>query len=201
MRKVLRTYFSQQLKFYRFFKLAIMPLLLIASLLSCEQKNTPTPLSTEPVADKLKNSVNSTSESLNQKIDSLNKSFNEALLASQLFINEHKNWSSENIQLALQNIHRSEKLFHEAGFELTLVSIDLSLNPKCILTFIQTEKIERPEQEAILKNLANQKLNHLLLKTLFKAHAMDLSPYSIHDINIHLSLIPKVRINLKGKNQ
>ena len=201
MRQVLGMYFTHSLKTHRFLKSAIALLPLLILLNSCDQKDAVNPINSDPVAEKLKTSVNTTSQRLNKQIDSLNDSFNEALLASQIFINEHKNWSSDSIQTALQGIHSSETLFNEAGFQLTLVSIDLSLSPKCILTFIQTKKIVASDKEAILHKLADQKLNHLLLQTLFKAHEMDLNPYSIHDINIHLSLIPKVRINLKGKMQ
>ena len=201
MRLVLEPYSFLKLKKTSLSLQALCLLLALCS--SCDQapQDQPAPSDQKAVADKLKDSVNSTSTSINQKIDQLNKSFNDALLASQVFIQEHQNWSADNIHAALKDIHASEALFNRAGFELKLVSIDLAINPKCILTFQQIKELDEAEQELILQEAADLKLNQLLLKTLFKAYRMDLTPYVISDINIHLSLLPKVRLNLKGQNK
>ena len=170
-------------------------------LISCDQEplvEKATEKSTQ-VEQQLKTAVDQTSQNLKSKIDELNKSFQDALLASDEFLKQNAGWHEEQIQAALKDIHANEVLFEEAGFELDEISIELSISPKCILNFEQVKTLSSEQQATILQTDMS-KLNRLLLKTLFKAYEMNLSPYKINDISIHLSMIPKVRLNLEGTN-
>lgn len=203
MLQVLRTYFflTPPTRHFQRALLLSLSLLMTSLLISCDQEplvEKATEKSTE-VEQQLKTAVDQTSQNLKSKIDELNKSFQDALLASDEFLKQNAGWHEEQIQAALKDIHANEVLFEEAGFELDEISIELSISPKCILNFEQVKTLSSEQQATILQTDMS-KLNRLLLKTLFKAYEMNLSPYKINDISIHLSMIPKVRLNLEGTN-
>jgi len=106
--------------------------------------------------------------------------------------------SEEKMMESLENIQDAERVFKEAGYQLHAVKLEMGFNPKVVSVLRRESEISASKQERLLKQHADNKLLSTMLKSLFKAEALEdkvhLRRLTFHEVHIEVGVVPAVHV-------
>lgn len=112
--------------------------------------------------------------------------------------------SEEKMMESLEKIQDAERVFKEAGYKLQAIRLEMGFNPKVVSVLRRESKINERKQERLLKQHADNKLLSSMLKSLFKAEALEdkvhLRRLTFHEVNIEVGVVPAVHVVWEDKN-
>ena len=112
--------------------------------------------------------------------------------------------SEEKMMESLEKIQDSERVFKEAGYSLHAVRLEVGFNPKVVSVLRRESKINARKQERLLQQHADNKLLSSMLKSLFKAEALEdkvhLRRLTFHEVQIEVGVVPAVHVVWEDKN-
>ena len=112
--------------------------------------------------------------------------------------------SEEKMMESLEKIQDAERVFKEAGYKLQAVRLEMGFNPKVVSVLRRESQINARKQERLLKQHADNKLLNSMLKSLFKAEALEdkvhLRRLTFHEVNIEVGVVPAVHVVWEDKS-
>jgi len=112
--------------------------------------------------------------------------------------------SEEKMMESLEKIQDAERVFKEAGYRLQAVRLEMGFNPKVVSVLRRESAINKRKQERLLKQHADNKLLSSMLKSLFKAEALEdkvhLRRLTFHEVNIEVGVVPAVHVVWEDKS-
>ncbi len=106
--------------------------------------------------------------------------------------------SEEKMMESLEKIQDAERVFKEAGYQLHAVKLEMGFNPKVVSVLRRESEISESKQERLLKQHADNKLLTTMLKSLFKAEALEdkvhLRRLTFHEVHIEVGVVPAVHV-------
>ena len=112
--------------------------------------------------------------------------------------------SEEKMMESLEKIQDAERVFKEAGYKLQAVRLEMGFNPKVVSVLRRESAINKRKQERLLKQHADNKLLSSMLKSLFKAEALEdkvhLRRLTFHEVNIEVGVVPAVHVVWEDKS-
>ena len=112
--------------------------------------------------------------------------------------------SEEKMMESLEKIQDAERVFKEAGYRLQAVRLEMGFNPKVVSVLRRESEISSSKQERLLKQHADNKLLSSMLKSLFKAEALEdkvhLRRLTFHEVNIEVGVVPAVHVVWEDKS-
>ena len=113
-------------------------------------------------------------------------------------LNKATNVGTDKLKAIFNEICNASDLISEAGYELDEIEVELSVPPKLIPHFIFKETISEEKRQELLTRTCDKKLMNLLLKSLFKASALQSSlrmgTYQMFEVEIEIGIIPAVKL-------
>ena len=108
---------------------------------------------------------------------------------------------TEKLKMLFHEISKAPALIQDAGYELGEIEFELGVPPKLISHFNYEKTVSDEKKEELLTQTREDKLMNLLLKSLFKASALQSSlpmkNYSMFEVEIEIGLIPSVRLKFQ----
>ncbi len=112
--------------------------------------------------------------------------------------------SEEKMMESLEKIQDAERVFKEAGYRLQAVRLEMGFNPKVVSVLRRESAINKRKQERLLKQHADNKLLSSMLKSLFKAEALEdkvhLRRLIFHEVHIEVGVVPAVHVVWEDKS-
>ena len=112
--------------------------------------------------------------------------------------------SEEKMMESLEKIQDAERVFKEAGYKLQAVRLEMGFNPKVVSVLRRESQINARKQERLLKQHEDNKLLSSMLKSLFKAEALEdkvhLRRLTFHEVNIEVGVVPAVHVVWEDKS-
>jgi hypothetical protein len=110
-----------------------------------------------------------------------------------------KDWSTTKMNEVLGEFSSYLPVFHEAGFEVSELSVIMGLIPTLTIEFKQTKVIKPEEQAKILKLQESKKILSYLLQSLFTVYSLQLGKYKIASTEISLTVPPHTTVKLSSE--
>ena len=112
--------------------------------------------------------------------------------------------SEEKMMESLEKIQNAERVFKEAGYKLQAIRLEMGFNPKVVSVLRRESGINARKQERLLQQHADNKLLSSMLKSLFKAEALEdkvhLRRLTFHEVQIEVGVVPAVHVVWADKN-
>ncbi len=106
--------------------------------------------------------------------------------------------SEEKMMESLDKIQDAERVFKEAGYQLHAVKLEMGFNPKVVSVLRRESEISASKQERLLKQHEDNKMLSTMLKSLFKAEALEdkvhLRRLTFHEVHIEVGVVPAVHV-------
>ena len=119
-------------------------------------------------------------------------------------VDDLKTDSEEKMMEGLEKIQDAERVFKEAGYRLQAVRLEMGFNPKVVSVLRRESGISSSKQERLLKQHADNKMLSSMLKSLFKAEALEdkvhLRRLTFHEVNIEMGVVPAVHVVWEDKS-
>lgn len=110
-----------------------------------------------------------------------------------------KDWSTNKMNEVLGEFSSYLPVFHEAGFEVSELSVIMGLVPTLTIEFKQTKVLKPEEQAKILKLQESKKILSYLLQSLFTVYNLQLGQYKIASTEISLTVPPHTTVKLSSE--
>lgn len=110
-----------------------------------------------------------------------------------------KDWSTNKMNEVLGEFSSYLPVFHEAGFEVSELSVIMGLIPTLTIEFKQIKVIKPEEQAKILKLQESKKILSYMLQSLFTVYNLQLGKYKIASTEISLTVPPHTTIKLSSE--
>ena len=119
-------------------------------------------------------------------------------------VDDLKTDSEEKMMESLEKIQDAERVFKEAGYRLQAVRLEMGFNPKVVSVLRRESEISSSKQERLLKQHTDNKVLSSMLKSLFKAEALEdkvhLRRLTFHEVNIEMGVVPAVHVVWEDKS-
>lgn len=144
------------------------------------------------------NKAKAAAESLKGKAGRLNEIFDDADKIE--IVNQFKEKGADKVEEVFVSIDKFKSLFYEAGYEVSGISVSLSIPPDISISFKFLGSVNEIKRNEIGNKLSEHKLPSILLSSLFKAsdytEKVKVGELKLKTINIKLGLIPSISVNL-----
>jgi len=111
---------------------------------------------------------------------------------------------TDKLKAIFEEVANASALIKEAGYELDEIEIELSLPPKLISHYCFLEDVCDEKKQDLLEQTKENKLIHLVLKSLFNAStlqsSMKIGKYKMFEVEIEIGIIPSVKIKFNKKH-
>lgn len=113
-------------------------------------------------------------------------------------IEDWKEGGIAKVRETLESIGGSNALFIRSGYELKGVNVNLGIPPVIVSTFHFMKDISSEEREALLTEIKDSKIIHLLISCLLKARdffeKIKVGDYKMTNVNITVGLTPGINV-------
>lgn len=112
-----------------------------------------------------------------------------------------KGFGGDALDKTAQNFNEALPYIKRAGFSVTEIEVGIGLSPKVVPHLRMIKAISAREREAILTEVAEKRMIHTILTTLFSATTarkrLKFNRYHFSELEMELSLMPTVTLKFK----
>lgn len=105
-------------------------------------------------------------------------------------------WTTDKLNETLTEFNSYTPVINTAGFNIVKIYLKMGLIPQITVSFEQIRKLSGQHQKDVLEKHKDKEILVLLLKSLFKAYALDLGDYKVDGLRISLGVPPSTTVIL-----
>lgn len=139
--------------------------------------------------------LNELVESVKEEVTKEEEALKEGIRDAEYKITDMGHKKMKNL---MDELHDDLPVFEKAGYKLHSMEVDLGISPKLVPYFTVVRHISKEEQQAILDEVKQKRMLHLLLSSLFKSsylkEVLKIGNLDFHGLKIELAAVPTVRL-------
>lgn len=116
-----------------------------------------------------------------------------------------KGYGGDALDKTAQNFNEALPYIERAGFQVTEIEVGIGISPKIVPHLRMVKAISAREREALLDEVAQKKLIHTILSSLFNATAarkrLRFNRYHFFEMEMELSVLPSVTLKFKPNGE